>query len=240
VTDATAGHGRADRQRRRHGYRIFRDGVDGGPADGVVHATGLAPSTLYKFQAAAFDAAGNQSAKSAGLKLTTTAASSGGALNTTTPWSYSTTRSDPGPTWKDPGFVVPTDWKSGVPQLGFGDGDEATLDRGGSTSSSGSHLVLPGVVRRRTSPSTAWSPARSRDDGAAVYVNGSRCSATTCPEPCPSRRRLRPASAGRTRRTRSRSPFLEGACWARTSSRSSSTMPVRSTATPAQLTAAFS
>ena len=87
------------------GYRIFRDGVDVGTSPTASFtATGLAPSTLYKFQVAAFDAAGNQSAKSTGLKLTTTAASSGGALNTTTPWSYSTTRADPGTDLEGPGL----------------------------------------------------------------------------------------------------------------------------------------
>ena len=58
------------------GYRIFRDGVDVGTSPTASFtATGLAPSTPYKFQVAAFDAAGNQSAKSSGLELTTTAAS---------------------------------------------------------------------------------------------------------------------------------------------------------------------
>jgi len=157
------------------GYRIFRDGVDvGTSAAASFTATGLAPSTLYKFQVAAFDAAGNQSAKSTGLKLTT-AASGGGALNTTTAWSYSTTRADPGPTWKDSAFVVPADWKSGVPQLGFGDGDEATLlDRGGSTSSTGiitwyfrATFDVPNPV-----PVNGLVASLIRDDGAAVYVNG--------------------------------------------------------------------
>ena len=158
------------------GYRIFRDGVDVGTSPTASFtATGLAPSTLYKFQVAAFDAAGNQSAKSTGLKLTTTAASSGGALNTTTPWSYSTTRADPGPTWKDPGFVVPADWKSAVPQFGFGDGDEATLlDRGGSTSSTG---IITWYFRASFDvPNLAavngLVASLIRDDGAAVYVNG--------------------------------------------------------------------
>jgi chitodextrinase len=158
------------------GYRIFRDGVDVGTSPTTSFtAAGLAPSTLYKFQVAAFDAAGNQSAKSTGLKLTTAAASSGGALNTSTAWSYSTTRADPGPTWKDPGFVVPAGWKSGVPQLGFGDGDEATLlDRGGSTSSTGiitwyfrTTFDVPNPV-----PGNGLAVGLIRDDGAAVYVNG--------------------------------------------------------------------
>ena len=86
------------------GYRVFRDGVDVGTSlTASFTATGLAPSTLYKFKVAAFDAAGNQSAKSTALQLTTTAAASGGAINVSTPWSYSTTRADPGAT----GWLAP-------------------------------------------------------------------------------------------------------------------------------------
>jgi chitodextrinase len=159
------------------GYRIFRDGVDVGTSPTASFtATGLAPSTLYKFQVAAFDAAGNQSAKSTGLKLTTTAASSGGALNTSTAWTYSTTRADPGPTWKDAGFVVPAGWKSGVPQFGFGDGDEATvLDRGGSTSSTGIitwYFRATFDVPNLATVTTGLAASLIRDDGVAVYVNG--------------------------------------------------------------------
>jgi len=158
------------------GYRIFRDGLDVGTSPAASFtATGLAPSTLYKFQVAAFDAAGNQSAKSAGLKLTT-AASSGGALNPSTPWSYSTTRADPGATWKDPAFVVPAGWKSGVPQFGFGDGDEATLlDRGGSTSSTGIitwYFRATFDVPNLAAVTTGLAASLIRDDGVAVYVNG--------------------------------------------------------------------
>jgi chitodextrinase len=158
------------------GYRIFRDGVDVGTSlTASFTAAGLAPSTLYKFKVAAFDAAGNQSAKSTALQLTTTAAASGGAINVSTPWSYSTTRADPGATWKDPTFVVPASWKTGVPQFGFGDGDEATLlDRGGTTSSTGIITWYFRATFDVPNPAAVTGLAVSliRDDGAAVYVNG--------------------------------------------------------------------
>jgi hypothetical protein len=71
--------------------------------------------------------------------------------------------------------VVPADWKSGVPQLGFGDGDEVTLlDRGGTTSSTG---IITWYFRASFDvPSLAavngLVASLIRDDGAAVYVNG--------------------------------------------------------------------
>jgi chitodextrinase len=157
------------------GYRVFRDGVvvDTAPSTSYT-ASGLSPSTPYKFQVAAIDAAGNQSAKSTGLKVTT-AVSSNAAISMATTWSYSTTRADPGATWKDPVFTVPGSWKTGVPQLGFGDGDEATLlDRGGTTTSTG---IITWYLRAtfdvsNLTATTQLNASLIRDDGVAVYVNG--------------------------------------------------------------------
>jgi len=157
------------------GYRIFRDGVEVGTSPTTsFSATGLASSTLYKFQVAAFDAAGNQSAKSSGLKLTTTAPTSGGALNLSTTWSYTDVRADPGATWSAPSFDTSA-WKTGQPQFGFGDGDEKTvLDHGGGTTTTG---VITWYFRTTfdvPNPAAVSGLLASlvRDDGVAVYVNG--------------------------------------------------------------------
>jgi chitodextrinase len=156
------------------GYRIFRDGVDVGTSPTTSFtATGLTASTLYKLQVAAFDAAGNQSAKSSGLKVTT-APASGGALNLSTTWSYTDVRADPGPAWNTPAFDASA-WKTGQPQFGFGDGDEKTvLDHGGGTTTTG---VITWYFRTTfdvPNPAAISGLLASlvRDDGVAVYVNG--------------------------------------------------------------------
>jgi hypothetical protein len=162
------------------GYRIYRNSsaVNTSPTPSF-NDTGLAPSTTYKYQVAAFDAAGNESAKSGILTLKTAAPTGGGGgiLSNTTPWSYTETRIDLGTTWKDPGYVIPappTPWKTGVPEFGFGDGGEGTvIGHGGSTSSTG---VITWYFR--TTFDVADPTGRSfvanlvRDDGAVVYLNG--------------------------------------------------------------------
>ena len=60
------------------GYRIYRNGaaVTTSPTPSFTDA-GLAPSTAYRYQVAAFDAANNESAKSDALNVTTAAPSGG-------------------------------------------------------------------------------------------------------------------------------------------------------------------
>src|SRR5216684_2613721 len=56
------------------GYRVYRDGaLVASPAGTSVSITGLSASTLYAFTVAALDAAGNASAQSAALSVTTPA-----------------------------------------------------------------------------------------------------------------------------------------------------------------------
>lgn len=62
------------------GYKIFRGGTQIGTSTSTTYsATGLSASTSYSFTVAAYDAAGNTSAQSSALSVTTSAASSGGA-----------------------------------------------------------------------------------------------------------------------------------------------------------------
>jgi chitodextrinase len=57
------------------GYQIFRNGTLAGTGSGTqFNDSGLSPSTSYSYQVLAFDAAGNQSARSAALSITTRAA----------------------------------------------------------------------------------------------------------------------------------------------------------------------
>lgn len=56
------------------GYRLYRDGIEiSAPAGTQYQDTGLAPSTTYRYTVAAFDAAGNISARSAEVAMTTPA-----------------------------------------------------------------------------------------------------------------------------------------------------------------------
>ena len=56
------------------GYRVYRNSVQIGTATGTSYAdTGLSPSTTYSYRISAYDAAGNTSAQSSALSVTTSA-----------------------------------------------------------------------------------------------------------------------------------------------------------------------
>jgi len=73
------------------GYDVYRDGVlIGSPAVATYNVSGLSPATGYEFTVAARDAAGNRSARSAALAVTTTTGTPGGSCRvryTTNDWS---------------------------------------------------------------------------------------------------------------------------------------------------------
>lgn len=61
------------------GYRVYRNGTQVGTTTGTSYTdTGLSASTKYAYTVAAYDAAGNVSAQSAGASATTSASSGGG------------------------------------------------------------------------------------------------------------------------------------------------------------------
>jgi beta-glucosidase len=65
------------------GYDVYRDGtLIGSPTAATYAVTGLTAATRYEFTVAARDAAGNRSARSAALAVTTTAADTGGGSGT--------------------------------------------------------------------------------------------------------------------------------------------------------------
>ncbi len=166
------------------GYRIYRNGTAEATSPTASFTdTGLTPATVYKYRVAAFDAAGNQSAKSTALSVTTAAANL--VLGTSTAWNYTDTRVDLGSTWKDPAYTVTGPvWKTGLPQFGYGDGDETTvLAKGGSTNTT---AVLTWYFRTTFNvqdPTTSGplSVGLIRDDGAIVYVNGVEMFRTNLP-----------------------------------------------------------
>ena len=144
-------------------------------------------------------------------------------------WRYLDDGSDQGSAWRNPGFDD-TGWASGAAQLGYGDGDEATMVGYGPD------------PRTSTSPPTSATPSRSPTPrlyrGARHWTccattarsstsTASRSPATTCPrERSATRPRRAPRSAAPTRAPFNRSPLRPGlsstatTCW-----RSRSTRP---------------
>jgi hypothetical protein len=85
-------------------------------------------------------------------------------------WKYHDSGADPGATWSTSGFNDTT-WKSGVGQLGYGDGDEATVITRTVPSQSSVYF------RRTFTVNGTVTEANLRvlfDDGVAVFVNGTQ------------------------------------------------------------------
>src|SRR3990172_1713404 len=88
-------------------------------------------------------------------------------------WKYLDDGSNQGTAWRAPGFDDST-WKSGPAQLGYGDGDEATVVSYGPNSSA---KYLTTYFRRAFSAANpvafvSVTLRLLRDDGAVVYMNG--------------------------------------------------------------------
>ncbi|MFM1768173.1 MAG: hypothetical protein RJA22_702 [Verrucomicrobiota bacterium] len=85
-------------------------------------------------------------------------------------WRYLDTGLDPGTGWRTAGFAE-AGWLSGRAQLGYGDGDEATVvaSGGGRITTYFRHAFVLPVDRAAVSNLTV---RLLRDDGAVVYLNG--------------------------------------------------------------------
>ena len=88
-------------------------------------------------------------------------------------WRYLDTGSDQGTAWRAPGFNDSA-WSTGLAQLGYGDGDEATVVGSGPDPN---NRYITTYFRRAwpvADPSvfTSLSLSLVRDDGAVVYLNG--------------------------------------------------------------------
>ncbi len=112
--------------------------------------------------------------------LLTVAASGGRAQALTTNfvptgsvWKYLDNGSNQGTAWRDPGFND-TAWASGPAQLGYGDGDEATVVSFGPNASAKYITTYFRHVFSVTNAAsyTALTLRVLRDDGAVVYLNG--------------------------------------------------------------------
>jgi hypothetical protein len=96
-------------------------------------------------------------------------------------WRYRADGSDQGAAWQQPGFVDST-WPAGAAQLGYGDGDEATVVAGGP--SSARYITTYFRQTFNVSDPAAFSSLSlqvKRDDGAVVYLNGAEVARSNMP-----------------------------------------------------------
>jgi hypothetical protein len=130
--------------------------------------------------------------------LTTLAALSAGIVLTSAPmaeaqtttliplngiWNYLDTGLDPGGSWNTLAFND-AGWKSGAAELGYGDGDEATVVSFGPDTNNKFVTTYFRKVVNVANP-TAFSSANMTlvyDDGAVVYVNGTEVTRINMPE----------------------------------------------------------
>jgi hypothetical protein len=97
-------------------------------------------------------------------------------------WRYLDNGSDQGTAWRAPSFNDSA-WRSGRAQLGYGDGDEATVIQGGPSTA----RFVTTYFRRTFTAANASSVTRLtvrlvRDDGAIVYLNGTEVFRSNMPE----------------------------------------------------------
>ena len=152
------------------GYRVLRNGAEiAFPTDTTFTDTDLPAATDFTYEVQTVDAAGNFSPSAgptpAGTDTTVVAAGS--------VWKYLDNGSNQGTAWRATAFDDTT-WAAGPAQLGYGDGDEATVVSFGADPNNKPYTTY---FRRQF---TVANPAALsnvnltllRDDGAVVYLNG--------------------------------------------------------------------
>jgi hypothetical protein len=96
-------------------------------------------------------------------------------------WNYLDDGSDPGSAWKETGFDDSL-WPPGPAQLGYGDGDEATLVGGGPVGNRFITTFFRHTYNVADPGSIAGLSLRIlRDDGAVVFLNGTEVFRTNMP-----------------------------------------------------------
>jgi hypothetical protein len=153
-----------------------------GPAAGTITngssaiatASGLTEGT-YVFRLTVTD--NNSATATDDVTITVNAATvpvtSYNAIDYGTGWKYLDNGSDQGTAWRNVGFADGS-WASGNAQLGYGDGDEATVISYGPNSSAKYTTSYFRKVISINSPAsyTNFSLGIKRDDGVVIYVNG--------------------------------------------------------------------
>ncbi|HEX2751285.1 MAG TPA: Ig-like domain-containing protein, partial [Verrucomicrobiales bacterium] len=120
-------------------------------------------------------------------------------------WKYLDTGVDPGATWKDAAFDDSA-WKTGAAELGYGDSDETTVVEdngtpGYSNSPNPADRYITTWFRKKVTISNAGAVTglrvrARRDDGIAVYLNGSRIMLDNLTEPYTATKRANTSLGG--------------------------------------------
>ena len=149
------------------GYRILRNGVEVAYPTGLTYTDGdLTPQTSYTYTVQTIDAAGNFSPSSSAVIGTTgVVLTSAGSV-----WKYLDNGTNQGTAWRASAFNDAT-WAAGPAQLGYGDGDEATVVSYGPDVN---RKYLTTYFRRQfevANPASVGGLTLRllRDDGAVVY-----------------------------------------------------------------------
>jgi chitodextrinase len=151
-------------------YEVFRNGASVGTTTGTTFTvTGLTASTPYTLAVEALDGAGNRSARSTGLAVSTTAPAAGPVtyIPRGDTWRYRNDGPAPAGNWAQPAFDDST-WPSGRAELGQGDGDEVTV----MTAGYGTRWFRRSFSASGAGGVTALEVELLADDAAVVYLNG--------------------------------------------------------------------
>jgi hypothetical protein len=182
----------ADNATNETGYRIERssDGVNFAEvAQSLGNVTSfidgnLAAGTEYYYRVRAYNAAGNSAYSNVVSATTQTGGTSTSVayvpLNST--WKYLDNGTNQGTAWRAINFNDST-WMAGAGELGYGDGDEATVVSYGPNSA---NKYVTTYFRKTFTVSDASKISAAllrilRDDGAVVYLNGTEVFRTNMP-----------------------------------------------------------
>lgn len=152
-------------------YEVLRDDPDFGTVViGTTYSRSFVDPAVVgaaRYFVRAVDPTGNRSASTAALTLQPLPPVVATLLDGAGTWSYRADGADPGAGWNLPGADL-SSWASGPAELGWGDGDEATV----IPSSGVAQYFVSTVAVASPSDFRTLTVRLRRDDGAAVYVNG--------------------------------------------------------------------
>ena len=128
----------------------------------------LTPNAPTSFTIRSYDAVGNMSAPT-----TLTVAPTGPVefVAGRSPWSWSYPATDPAANWAQPAFDA-TPWAVGPGEFGYGDGDESTVISTAAAPRPVTAYFRKMITIDRPTDFKKFVVEMTRDDGAAVYVNG--------------------------------------------------------------------
>jgi regulation of enolase protein 1 (concanavalin A-like superfamily) len=154
-------------------------------ATGLNDTQNLNPATKYFYRVRATNAVGpsdNSNIANATTAATPPSDQTVTYISTGAAWKYLDNGSDQGTGWRASGFDD-SSWKSGAAQLGYGDGDEATVVSFGPNSNA---KFITTYFRKSFTVADA-SAVKSlalrylRDDGAVIYLNGTEITRDNMP-----------------------------------------------------------